>query len=211
MDKYLALAKGAVETYIKESKIISPPPSLPRKMKKKAGVFVSIYKLESQEDLRGLPRRLALAPVRLWQNARIPTFRRDKLRPREQVRVLRGCIGTFLPTTENIAAEIVRNAIASATGDPRFLPVATEELPDLVYSVDILSTPKPTPWPYHLSPKKYGLIVSAPDGRRGLLLPNLPDVKTPEEQFQICCLKGGINLVEKVTLQCFTVERHAEK
>mgnify|MGYP001225206336 CR=1 FL=1 len=41
---------------------------------------------------------------------------------------LRGCIGTFLPATENIYTEIVRNAIAAATEDPRFPPVDSTEL-----------------------------------------------------------------------------------
>ncbi|RME67657.1 MAG: AMMECR1 domain-containing protein, partial [Nitrospirae bacterium] len=33
---------------------------------------------------------------------------------------LRGCIGTFLPTKTNLAEEVIRNAIAAATEDPRF-------------------------------------------------------------------------------------------
>ena len=36
---------------------------------------------------------------------------------------LRGCIGTFLPTRENIAKEIIENAISSSTLDPRFPPI----------------------------------------------------------------------------------------
>ena len=31
---------------------------------------------------------------------------------------LRGCIGTFPPTTENVAEEIIRNAIESSTRGP---------------------------------------------------------------------------------------------
>lgn len=124
---------------------------------------------------------------------------------------LRGCIGTFLPTTENIACEIIRNAIAAATDDPRFSPVKAEELPDLVYSVDILSLPKSTKSYKRLNSQKFGLIVSTSDGRRGLLLPDIPGVNTAQEQFQICCLKAGINPKEKVMLQTFTVERHEEK
>ncbi|MBI4679698.1 MAG: AMMECR1 domain-containing protein, partial [Nitrospirae bacterium] len=40
---------------------------------------------------------------------------------------LRGCIGTFSPTTENIASEIIQNAISAATQDPRFFPVDVSE------------------------------------------------------------------------------------
>jgi len=36
---------------------------------------------------------------------------------------LRSCIGTYLPTKENIAREIISNAIAAATEDYRFGPI----------------------------------------------------------------------------------------
>ena len=124
---------------------------------------------------------------------------------------LRGCIGTFMPTKENIAQEIIANAISSATSDPRFPPVSEKELPDLVFSVDILSPPKNVSKVMDLDIKRYGLIVATFDGRRGLLLPDIPGIETPEEQFRICCLKAGIDPSEKVKLQTFTVERHAEK
>jgi aromatic ring-opening dioxygenase LigB subunit len=51
---------------------------------------------------------------------------------------LRGCIGTIGPMQENVAREIMHNAISAATEDPRFLSVQPDELNDLVYSVDIL-------------------------------------------------------------------------
>ena len=41
---------------------------------------------------------------------------------------LRGCIGTISPTCKNIAYEIVSNAIAASTRDPRFDPIRSEEL-----------------------------------------------------------------------------------
>src|SRR4030043_2294322 len=56
---------------------------------------------------------------------------------------LRGCIGTFEPTKDNVAEEIIANAISSSTTDPRFPPVTASELDDLEYGVDILTTPEP--------------------------------------------------------------------
>jgi len=120
---------------------------------------------------------------------------------------LRGCIGTFLPTKKNMAEEIVANAIAAAVHDPRFPPVTAAELPHLTYSVDILSLPKPATRS-QLDPQKYGLLVSTADGRRGLLLPDIPGVETAEDQITICKRKAGILPDEKVSLQIFTVERH---
>jgi len=123
---------------------------------------------------------------------------------------LRGCIGTFNPTQENIAQEIIQNAIAAATQDPRFPPIKSEELIEIVYSVDILSASKSVSKDKLSDPKKYGLIVSAKNDRRGLLLPNLPGVDTVEEQINICRLKAGIEPQESVSYQIFTVERHTE-
>src|SRR4030043_2448008 len=52
---------------------------------------------------------------------------------------LRGCIGTFQPAKDDVAEEIIANAISSSTMDPRFPPVTASELDDLEYSVDILT------------------------------------------------------------------------
>jgi len=123
---------------------------------------------------------------------------------------LRGCTGTFLPTKENLAQEIIANALASATQDPRFPPVTSAELPSLVYSVDILSKPRPA-IRKELDPKRYGLIISTKDGRRGLLLPDIPGVETSEQQLEICCHKAGIAPDEEIKLESFTVERYGEK
>ncbi|HIE47810.1 TPA: AmmeMemoRadiSam system protein A [Candidatus Bipolaricaulota bacterium] len=121
---------------------------------------------------------------------------------------LRGCIGTFLPTEPTLAREIIKNAIHSATQDPRFPPVRPEELPQLSVSVDVLSTPEPASVE-ELDPKRYGVIVEA-GWRRGLLLPDLPGVDTVEEQLRIAKLKAGIAPDEPCQLYRFTVERHTE-
>jgi AmmeMemoRadiSam system protein A len=120
---------------------------------------------------------------------------------------LRGCIGTFLPTEENIAAEIIRNAISAATGDPRFPPVTISELNDLTISVDILSPPEEVEDISQLNPKKYGVIVSS-GFKKGLLLPDLEGVDTVEEQIDITKRKAGIYPGEKVKLYRFEVKRY---
>jgi AmmeMemoRadiSam system protein A len=121
---------------------------------------------------------------------------------------LRGCIGTFLPTMPSVAHEIIKNALSASLDDPRFPPVKLEELPNLKFSVDVLSKPKLVPSTYPLNPKKYGLIVSTSGGRRGLLLPDIPSVNTSEEQIRICKMKAGIGLNEPVNFEIFTVNRH---
>jgi hypothetical protein len=120
---------------------------------------------------------------------------------------LRGCIGTFEPVESNVAEEIVTNAISSATHDPRFLPVSSDELGDLEYSVDVLTTPEPVQSEEQLDPKRYGVIVEA-GWRRGLLLPDLEGVDRVEEQVDICRQKAGIAPGEKVNLYRFEVKRY---
>ncbi len=122
--------------------------------------------------------------------------------------VLRGCIGTYLPSEENLAQEIIANAIRSATEDPRFPPVRPEELPQLSITVDILSPPEPCT-EEDLDPKRYGVIVEK-GWRRGLLLPDLPGVDTVEEQLRIAKMKAGLSPAEPCQLFRFTVERHHE-
>lgn len=120
---------------------------------------------------------------------------------------LRGCIGTFEPMRANVAEEIMNNAVSSSTRDPRFPPVAPDELPHLTYSVDVLTEPEPVESADELDPGRYGVIVES--GRRhGLLLPDLEGVDTVEKQIQICRQKAGIYPDEPVKLYRFEVRRY---
>jgi AmmeMemoRadiSam system protein A len=140
---------------------------------------------------------------------------------------LRGCIGTYLPTKENIAEEIIQNAIAAATEDYRFEPIKPEELSELSYIVYLLTPPKLVNNLSELNPKKYGIIVkTAPISfhqrsdvtfngytppKSGLLLPDLEGVDTVEKQISIACQKAGINPgKEKIIIYKFTVEKYGE-
>jgi len=185
MHPLVSLAKKAVETYIKEGKIITPPEDLPKEfLQKKAGVFVTIEKKGE----------------------------------------LRGCIGTYLPVRENIANEVIFNAIASATEDWRFGKIQKEELPELSFIVYILSNPQPVKDLKELDPKKYGVIVKTSPflslendvifnghqvPKTGVLLPDIEGVETVEQQISIACQKAGIDPTkEKIFIYKFTVEKY---
>lgn len=165
----LALARSAVETYVRTGRMIVAPVRPRGFLGLSAGVFVS---LKSGGELRG-------------------------------------CIGTFMPTERNVAEEIVRNAVASATRDPRFPPVSEEELPCLSYSIDILSRPEPVEEESQLDPIRYGVIVQS-GARRGLLLPDLDTVTTVRAQLDIARGKAGIASSESVKISRFTVRRISE-
>jgi AmmeMemoRadiSam system protein A len=122
---------------------------------------------------------------------------------------LRGCIGTFRPVHPTLADEIIENAIASATRDPRFYPLQEWELGDLDISVDVLSDPEPVNSLRELDPNVFGVIVTDSEGtRRGLLLPMLPQVQSAEEQVDIARQKAFIGADEPVKLFRFRVQRY---
>ncbi len=120
---------------------------------------------------------------------------------------LRGCIGTIGPTQNNVAEEVIHNAIEAAENDPRFSPIRENELKSLEISVDVLTEAVPITSAAELNPKKYGVIVKS-GRRRGLLLPALEGVDTPEEQIAICRQKAGIGATEPVELFRFEVIRY---
>jgi len=127
---------------------------------------------------------------------------------------LRGCIGTYLPTQENIAKEIIQNAISAATEDYRFEQIKPEELPFLNYSVYILSEPKQIQNISELDPKKYGILIKTLSSplKSALLLPDLEGIETPEQQIAICCQKGGIDPYnEKIIIYKFSAKKYENK
>ncbi|MCC6443531.1 MAG: AmmeMemoRadiSam system protein A [Armatimonadetes bacterium] len=121
--------------------------------------------------------------------------------------MLRGCIGTIEPTQPNLAEEIIQNAISAAARDPRFPPVRPDEVADLSLSVDVLSPPEKAHSMDDLDPRRYGAIVRS-GYRKGLLLPDLEGVDSPEAQVAICMDKAGISPNEPVELYRFEVKRY---
>lgn len=119
---------------------------------------------------------------------------------------LRGCIGTFSPTQETLAQEIITNAIKAASEDPRFPAISKAELDKLVLSVDVLSEPEACTED-QLDPARFGVIVEN-GWRRGLLLPALEGVESVEEQLAIARRKARIAPDEPAHISRFTVERH---
>ena len=120
---------------------------------------------------------------------------------------LRGCIGTIEPVRDNIAWEIWHNAISACSKDYRFTPVRPDELAEITYSVDVLTTPVPVVDINTLNPKIDGIIVQS-GMKRGLLLPDIDGVDTLAQQIAICKQKGGIADGEPITLFQFKVIRH---
>lgn len=122
---------------------------------------------------------------------------------------LRGCIGTISSAYGNLFEEIKNNAISAGFKDPRFNPLMIDELTELNYSVDVLMEAEDIESINELDVKKYGVIVTM-GFRRGLLLPNLDGVDTPEYQVAIALNKAGISPSEDFSMQRFEVIRFEE-
>ena len=120
---------------------------------------------------------------------------------------LRGCIGTISAEKENIAQEIVNNALSACIDDPRFAPVRVDELERITYSVDVLGKTERIDSAEQLDAKRYGVIVTS-GYHKGLLLPNLEGVDTVEEQLKIAKRKAGIPEYERCRMERFEVVRH---
>ena len=107
---------------------------------------------------------------------------------------LRGCIGT-LQCRAGLAEEVARTARESASQDPRFPPVAMEEIPELSLEISVLGPLE------EIDPAQEGAIVVGTHGlvveqgiRRGLLLPQVaPEWGWTADQFlRQTCRKAGL-------------------
>lgn len=120
---------------------------------------------------------------------------------------LRGCIGTCVPTQPTLIQEIIQNAVSAATLDPRFPSVTLEELEDMDISVDVLTSPEKVAGVEQLDPVRFGVIVRS-EGRVGVLLPDIPQVTTADQQVAIARRKAGIRPDEPVEIYRFEVTRY---
>ncbi|MFH1044390.1 MAG: AmmeMemoRadiSam system protein B [Pseudomonadota bacterium] len=128
-----------------------------------------------------------------------------------QDRVLRGCIGS-LEAHRPLGEDVRHNARVAALSDPRFPPLAREELAGTRIEVSILSTPKLIAFADHadliaqLRPGEDGLILEC-GAARGTFLPqvweNLPDT----EQF-VAELKRKAGLLSEVSTAKCRIQRY---
>lgn len=119
---------------------------------------------------------------------------------------LRGCIGTGEYREVTLGVEIISNAIAAATRDPRFPPVTLAELEELEITVDVLDRIREVTREA-LDPAEYGVVVEQGE-QRGVLLPRVPGVDTVDKQIEIAAKKGGIDTSSEYKLYRFRSVRY---
>ncbi len=120
---------------------------------------------------------------------------------------LRGCVGTIVPVRENLAQEIIQNSVNAATEDPRFSPVGKEEIPQLSFSVDVLSPLEKVQTKSDLDTKRFGLVVRGKSSQ-GVLLPDIEGVNSVDDQIKICKRKAGLENDEDLEYFRFSVQRY---
>ncbi|MGE5663052.1 MAG: AmmeMemoRadiSam system protein A [Deltaproteobacteria bacterium] len=126
---------------------------------------------------------------------------------------LRGCIG-YTEARAPLYRTVQECAVASATEDPRFLPVTADEMGAVRIEISVL-TPLLPIRPDAVDVGVHGLMVKR-GGRRGLLLPQVPaEHGWDREKFlsQVCAKAGlpGNAWRTGAELYSFTAEVFGEK
>ena len=124
---------------------------------------------------------------------------------------LRGCIGS-LEAHRPLGEDVSHNARAAALSDPRFAPLAREELAATRVEVSILATPKLLAFADHadliaqLRPGEDGLILEC-GGARGTFLPQVWESLPDPEQF-VAELKRKAGLEPGVSTAKCRIQRY---
>jgi AmmeMemoRadiSam system protein A len=84
---------------------------------------------------------------------------------------LRGCIGHIEPT-EPLGTVVPRCAVAACSSDPRFPPLAPDELDAIDIEISLLGPLEPIAGPQDIVVGRHGLVVER-SWQRGLLLPQV--------------------------------------
>lgn len=102
-----------------------------------------------------------------------------------------GCIGQ-LTLSASLAETVVRCAISAAVKDPRFRPLAADEISDLAIEISVLSPLEPMD-PQAIEVGRHGLLVVQGE-HRGVLLPQVAVEHgwTRERFLEETCGKAGL-------------------
>lgn len=149
-----------------------------------------------------LPAPAYLTPDLARQQACYVTIYED---PGRRFRTMHG---TPLPTTPNLAQEIVKNTVTALEREAhRRLRLA--DLNDFHFEVALLGPLERIGGPEHLDPRRYGVHVRSDRGKSAVVLPHRVGIETAAEQFATVLRESDINLRhEAATFYRFVVTYH---
>ena len=203
MNPYISLAKMAVESFIKEKKIISPPEELPGEfLTRRAGTFVTI---EKNGELRGcigtyLPTKINIAQE-IIHNAVAAAIEDYRFGPIQKTEL------PYLSYTVYILSEpeLVKDIKEL---NPKKFGIIIKTTP-FVYPSGSEEEKREQDLFDH--PNKDVVFDDKTPFKSGLLLPDLEGIDTIEQQISIACQKGGINPgKEKIIIYRFSVEKYVQ-
>lgn len=116
-------------------------------------------------------------------------------------------LGSMKPLENNLANEIISNAILAATNSGINRALKDTDFPYLRVQVDLLSPLEKVDSSLDLDPIKYGVVVVS-SGRRGLILPRLEGIYTAESQLEFAKRKAGILVGDEVDIYRFSSFTH---
>lgn len=105
---------------------------------------------------------------------------------------LRGCIGN-INAFESLGKNIARNALNSAFSDPRFPPLDSDELDEVIIEISILTPIREIPSYEDFIVGKHGIIISC-YGRSAVFLPQVAPEQgwDRETTLRYLCMKAGL-------------------
>jgi AmmeMemoRadiSam system protein A len=128
---------------------------------------------------------------------------------------LRGCIG-HMAADKPLYLTVQEMAVQAATGDPRFPPVTSEELPEVEIEISALSPLRTIADPSEIRIGEHGVVISR-GVNRGVLLPQVAAREgwDREKFLGYTCLKAGLPFDSwksvEVKIEIFGAEVFGEK
>lgn len=133
---------------------------------------------------------------------------------------LRGCIGSLV-AHRPLGEDVAKNAVAAATADPRFMPLAATELASVSLSVSLLTAPHALDYDGSeagaVAAMRPGIdgIVLRQGNKRATFLPQVWEELADSAEFlRHLRAKAGIDTVswpEGITLERYEVRKWADK
>jgi AmmeMemoRadiSam system protein A len=123
---------------------------------------------------------------------------------------LRGCTGV-LDSRLGVGRAVMECAVSAATADPRFAPIAADDLLEVTFEISVLDPPGPMGQSAAIQLGRHGIIVSS-GSRRGLLLPRvaIDHAMSVDQLLDAACRKAalppGAWRTPAVTVEIFTAE-----
>jgi len=105
---------------------------------------------------------------------------------------LRGCIGTFASPAP-LFRTVADMAVAASSKDPRFVPVASDELPDIKIEISVISPLREIKNVEEIEVGRHGIYITK-GKNRGVLLPQVA-VEHGFDRYKFLdqtCIKAGL-------------------